>query len=250
LKKLTFMRYPGGKWGMMQRIIDATNFDLSGTELRDPFVGGGGSALWLMQAMPNLRRVWLNDYSVAQAAIWLSLRDEPHRLIDAVNRLEPSVENWYALKLAVHAWSFSGLGLKSGSPQGGERQESQYKIDCRWNPAGIARRIIEVNALLSRFDVSVTHLDFEPLLADTRGATVYLDPPYVEKGGELYVDSFDYPTHRRLASAILASDANWLLNYDDHLLVRELYRGCSFNEVAMTATMNGARRKIELAIRR
>ncbi|MGL5362212.1 MAG: DNA adenine methylase, partial [Bosea sp. (in: a-proteobacteria)] len=205
-------------------------------------------------------------------AIWTSLRDEPTRLIAAVKALEPSVENWYALKhalnhafagdginddvdlaaakMAVHAWSFSGLGLKSGSPQGGERQESQYKIDCRWNPAGIERRIMEIHTLLSRFDVSVTRLDFEALLGDTRGATVYLDPPYVEKGGELYADSFDYPTHQRLASAVLGCDANWLLSYDDHVLVRELYAGCAITEVPMTATISGARRKVELAIQR
>jgi DNA adenine methylase len=129
-------------------------------------------------------------------------------------------------KLAIHQISYSGLGLKSGGPLGGRDQKSEYPIDCRWSPAYICRGIDEAYERLAdktRQD-RCSNEDFTALLLDAdRSVMTYLDPPYYDKGGELYHCSFDDGDHVRLRDALRETGSLWLLSYDDHPRVRELY---------------------------
>ena len=57
---------------------------------------------------------------------------------------------------------------------------------------------------------------------------IYLDPPYVDKAAWLYEWSFESAEHADLASALLNETSyRWLLSYDDHDEVRDLYCGRS-----------------------
>src|ERR1700675_1700142 len=93
-------------------------------------------------------------------------------------------------KLVVHQLSFSGLGTKAGGPLGGKSQESKYKIDCRWSPNYLIKKIRRFSDMFSNLNVQYDYcpaLDFSVLVQDdTRKAILYLDPPYFNKGSELY----------------------------------------------------------------
>ena len=53
----------------------------------------------------------------------------------------------------------------------------------------------------------------------------YIDPPYVEAGGQLYLNAFDGRDHIALATIINNIDvAHWLLTYDVDPLIEGLYR--------------------------
>jgi site-specific DNA-adenine methylase len=52
---------------------------------------------------------------------------------------------------------------------------------------------------------------------------VYLDPPYFEAGPALYRHSFRREDHVQLATTLEKCSAQWLLSYDDHEEVKELY---------------------------
>ena len=53
---------------------------------------------------------------------------------------------------------------------------------------------------------------------------VYLDPPYYEKGADLYLNHYQETDHKRLAKKLNAHpDAPWLLTYDNKPEIRKLY---------------------------
>ena len=69
-------------------------------------------------------------------------------------------------KLSIHQLSYSGLGTKSGGPLGGVKQESQYKIDCRWSPKTLFKNINKLHTVLS-----TTEFFAESFTAYMRGDT-------------------------------------------------------------------------------
>lgn len=60
---------------------------------------------------------------------------------------------------------------------------------------------------------------------------IYLDPPYYDKGPELYKFSMSHDDHVRLANALRNCKASWVLSYDDTKVIRELYSWAKFIEL-------------------
>ena len=52
---------------------------------------------------------------------------------------------------------------------------------------------------------------------------INFDPPYVNKGSQLYKNSFTKEDHTRLRDRIAACDKRWIVTYDVCDLVKELY---------------------------
>lgn len=55
---------------------------------------------------------------------------------------------------------------------------------------------------------------------------VYLDPPYYEKGSQLYYDYYGDKDHLEVAQVVRSlSKVRWLVSYDDVLPIQEMYAG-------------------------
>lgn len=242
------IRYPGGKTKLLKPILNKIlSVRTDETTYFEPFFGGGSVGLSAMKKIP-FDKVWINDIDTGMCCLWTSVIRFPSELKELVQQFKPSVDAFYSLKaemcsellnwddasivnyglkkLALHRISYSGLGLKAGGPQGGLEQKSKYHIACRWNPDKICKCIDDAHSTFARFESYCTSLDFEsPLLKDLTysSALVYLDPPYYQKGHELYHFAFTEEDHIRLAKMLRNTHHNWVLSYDNCDEIRSLY---------------------------
>jgi DNA adenine methylase len=253
-KAMSFVRYPGGKSKLRDQITKrlAEQAEHCGLQYREPFFGGGSIGLKLLCDNPDITQIWINDKDIGIACLWTAVIRYPEEFKDRVLDFTPSVAAFHELrdeligvsempkrrgkivdigfkKLAVHQMSYSGLGTTSGGPLGGEKQNSRYKIDCRWSPNYICKKVDILHTrfgAITVYDDGCTNLDFADLITDTRhDSLLYLDPPYFEKGNDLYQHGFDLKDHERLAEALRNTTHAWVLSYDDCPEVHELYDG-------------------------
>jgi len=91
--------------------------------------------------------------------------------------------------------------------------------------------------------VVIEKLDFEVLMRryDKPDGFIYLDPPYVELGTKLYDNSFGDDEHMRLRDVLADMKALWLLSYNDHPLVRELYTNYPIMEASWSYNMTAGK---------
>lgn len=269
------IRYPGGKTKLLSHILRKIKAD--NLQYREPFFGAGSVGIEYMKSSstPSVFKKgaishWLNDFDPAMFALWKSVRDFPESLKDSVSSVKPSVDLFFKLKerlassnkpedeaqtvsmatdkITIHQISYSGLGMKSGSPLGGKSQSSKYDVGCRWNAKSICRKIDNLHLLFEKKNVQVTCLDFEDVIRKEGGAFIYLDPPYWEKGEELYQFFFKRKDHERMAVALKESKNKWLLSYDDHPEIRKLYSFAHIEDVPLKYSINGSTVKNELLI--
>jgi DNA adenine methylase len=271
----SLVRYPGGKGKLATHIVARLlkiAESIGPTEYREPFFGGGAVGLTLL-ATGKIGRAWLNDGDPAMSALWKAVVRDPmglwvfvHILPEAM-RLFPGTDYYAhdttdlraisrpshvrryprsmvaAKKLAVHQVSFSGLGTMSGGPM--TDRLSRYNVDQLGAKIDMCHDVI--SSVKLRYG-TCTCLDFERLFA--RGnAFFYLDPPYVKAGPDLYQFAFASADHERLAKRLRGESRPWLLSYDDHPLIHQLYGGWGhIEQVSVGCSINGCRRTTELLI--
>jgi DNA adenine methylase len=268
------IRYPGSKDKIANAILrhfpqQIMNplFQSGKAEYREPFFGSGAFGF---RALPGLRSktgVWINDKDYGMACLWKTVSEDHVRLVKLIQEFKPSTDAFYRFKeedadikllmsmdiarvalqkLALHQTSFSGLGAKAGGPLGGRKQSSEYNVDCRWNADRHVEQVRQMHAILDRFRegnrLQITHLDFDRLIVDApQHAFIYLDPPYYEKGGQLYKHNMSEDDHRRLAEVLRTCRAQWVLSYDDHEVIRSLYSWADIESVELTYTISRSR---------
>ncbi|MBA2718910.1 MAG: DNA adenine methylase [Chloroflexi bacterium] len=264
------IRYPGSKAKIVREILSCFPhtvleplFQGPRLEYREPFFGGGVIGFAVMESLPARASVWINDKDFGMAALWKVVHQRHDELIDMVVKFQPTTDAFYRFqdednrtdmdpirtafqKFALHQTSFSGLGAMAGGPIGGRKQSSKYNVDCRWNADRHCTDIIKHHRTLKRFGarVRITSGDFAPLVEDAMPhAFVYADPPYYEKGGQLYKCNMSDGDHRRLAAAFQTCRAPWVLSYDDHSFIRDLYQWAEVEDIQLTYTIASSGKK-------
>lgn len=88
--------------------------------------------------------------------------------------------------------------------------------------------------------VNIENKDFADLIKvyDRPTALFYLDPPYVNT--EKYYDSpFSAQDHHRLREVLSQVKGRFILSYNDHPLIRELYADYRIEGITRTTTLAG-----------
>ena len=287
------LRYPGAKSGLanvIQALVANASRTLGVPELFvEPFAGGASTALRLVGA-GVVRRVLLADADPLVARFWQVAAADTEWLIDRMMQEPVTLDRWdhwrawqppqpddrdIAVKcLFLNRTTFSGILHGRAVPIGGRKQESAYKIDCRFNKEALATRLRFVGDLYaSNRLVDVWCLDWRDTMDDVterypqllpNRVIAYLDPPYWSKSPKLYARSFD-PTggyaerrspleqnnwlggldHYRLAGYLRHhAQVRWILSYDDHCDLTEdeaLYAAVRMSPSGDETDQQGAR---------
>ena len=225
------MRYPGGKGKLLHEIggFIAAYYLLNGDiPYREPCFGSGVVGLHVM-SFRRLSSAWLNDADPGIAAIWQTILHQPEQLCDAILGFTPSTDAFYEFKagllagaivdrvqlalakLAIHQISFSGLGVMAGGPLGGRTQRVEGAIASRWNAERLCGEVRRAHEDMLKSNAMVTNLDFQAVIDEPGQAFLYCDPPYYQKGPELYPHAFSESDHLRLADCLRRTANPWLL---------------------------------------
>ena len=234
------LRYPGGKTVLFpffeQKIAESGLRDVTYVE---PFAGGAGAAIALLFS-EVVDRIVINDLDKALYAFWRSAIFDSERFIEAIRSTPVTVKEWRKQKelyedkrakrfergFATFYLNRTNVsGILNGGPIGGLDQTGKWKVDARYNREGLIQRIQELAEYRTR--ITVTNEDGVDLVGKylrQKNTFVYLDPPYYEKAADLYLNFYVQRDHARLAKKLNAhADAPWLLTYDDHPEILQLY---------------------------
>lgn len=259
MRYISPLRYPGGK----ARIAPFASELLALQNPRprryaEPFAGGAGSALTLLVG-EHVETIHINDLNPGVAAFWRCVFNQTKRLIRRIEDTEVSLDTWHLareiyrqpkrhndLDLGFATFFLNRCnrsGILNARPIGGLEQKGQWKIDARFNRENLIERIAYIGSYRRRVELS--ELDAQDFLATLRShqgdVLVYVDPPYLGQGDDLYLDRLSAKDHRDLAARLRDSNLNWFLTYDaDDRVTNELYVNfrCAEFDIKHTAQVN------------
>jgi DNA adenine methylase len=242
----TPLRYPGGKGKMAAYIksLIKVNRLLDG-EYVEPYAGGAAIALELL-FHEYVSRVHINDISKPVFAFWKSVLNSTNELCKRVRDTALTIESRDRQKIifanqdefedidvgfaAFFLNRVNRSGILNGGAIGGRDQTGPWKIDARYNREELVFRIESIAKMRDRIRLSqMDALKFLKAMHEEWSAKtlLYLDPPYYQKGRELYYDYYRPADHEKVRDFIAEhlSDRFWLVSYDDAPAIRELYQG-------------------------
>ena len=229
------LRFPGSKSKVLKKLD--LYLSIPHKEYREPFFGGGSIFFGKRLAEYN----WVNDKDPYIYDFFITVRDNPIELCILIQQYgKPTIERWHQyrnepmpddrLERAYRFLFFNRTnysGIFHSNPIGGLNQESQWKIDCRWNEKLICKRIIECSSKLQ--EVNITCFDFEEVISKPgENVLLMIDPPYYKNGSKLYPLSLDHNDHVRLSKLLKSTNHKFILTIDDCEEIREIYNDSGF----------------------
>lgn len=266
------LRYPGGKSRLSTYVSGVLEENLlAGCTFYEPYAGGASVSLDLLR-MGFVDKAVLIERDPLVYAFWHSVFYSPEELCTAIEECPVTLETWHALQTtkAVNdptnsTYSLLQLGLAGlffnrtnfsgiigAGPIGGQAQTSIYKIHCRFNKTALIRQINAASLLAPR--VSVIFGDALTFLRKNAGkisagfSFVYIDPPYYTQGRKLYRHHYTDADHAMLAAYITSQGYPWLVSYDDHPRIRELYASKQMQPIYLDYKVKSSRTAQELVI--
>ncbi len=235
------LRYPGGK----NKIADLVKLiirksDVNGTYI-EPFAGGAGVALnMLLNGV--VENIVINDYDKAIYSFWRALKEDGGRFVELIEKTPVTIDEWhkqkniylnsnkYSLELGFAAFFLNRTnrsGILTAGPIGGYEQKGEYSIDVRFNKESLLVKIDKI--LKQKKHIKVYNKDIRAFIIDvmpkyTDNSFVYFDPPYYNKGQQLYKNFLTPVDHSQIAQMIFDKvESPWIVSYDDVLGIEKLY---------------------------
>ena len=240
----TPLRYPGGKSQLVPFVIELLRENgLFYGEYAEPFAGGAGIAMSLL-LNGYVDQIHINDIDPAIYSFWFCVLNHSDKLCALIENISITMDEWYRQR-EIHAGAdlaniislgFSTLflnrtnrsGILDGGVIGGYAQKSAYPIDCRFNKVDLVRKIRRIAGYRSQIHLSrLDAVDFvNEVIPNTGERTlVNLDPPYYQKGRELYTNFYQKDDHQKLAESVFNIQRHWMVTYDNVPEISKLYTG-------------------------
>lgn len=238
---LSPLRYPGGKAalaGLFEDLVRAMRMKKS--RYVEPYAGGAGAGIALLRE-GIVEELVINDIDPAVHAFWLSVTEHNSDFIKRVQTVDLTINEWQKQRQIYKrgdqsnpialGFSFFFLnrtnrsGILHAGVIGGQDQTGNYKIDARFNRTTLSDRLSEIGKIAER--ITISDLDGRDVIQKygrEKNTFMYIDPPYVKAGSQLYLNSFERRDHIALAEIVNdIQDASWLMTYDTAPIIEKLY---------------------------
>ncbi|CAA2154547.1 hypothetical protein MBRA_00221 [Methylobacterium brachiatum] len=244
LNQYSPLRYPGGK-GKLSSFVAAIvkQNKLADGLYVEPYAGGAAVA-WDLLLTGQVKRVAINDLNRSLYAFWDSVLNNTQELVSLIEKTpidmgtrdrqkaimsDPDRYDNITLGFALFFLNRTNRsGILNGGVIGGRDQSGPGKMDARFNKSNLIDRIEAISRF--RRKITLTNLDAVHYLKEYsadwgKKTLVYLDPPYFEKGRDLYYDFYKADDHANVAIAVhQLNHVSWVVSYDDVGPIADLYR--------------------------
>ena len=261
------LRYPGGKGKLeplMEVLIRKTNH-VGGTYV-EPFAGGAGIALALLENN-IVNKIVINDLDKRIYSFWKAILIETKRFLDDIQNVTLSIDEWkrqcfivqnakkYSYELGFATFYLNRTnrsGIIKGGVIGGIEQRGKWKMDARFNRDNLSERILNIvkkkkNIHIYNKDVLSFIDNYLPKYGNNTFA--YFDPPYYEKGKQLYLNSFLYEDHVRIKEHIHElNGCDWVITYDDVPEIAAIYDGYNIMRYDLNYSVSKKKKASEIII--
>ena len=234
------LRYPGGKskiFPFVAQLLSENN--LIGTSYAEPYAGGAGLALRLLYE-GYVDHIYINDLDYSIYAFWKAILENTEAFCGWIDNVDISLENWWHYRnlqghqisvfecakttFFLNRTTVSGI-LKGSGVIGGYKQNGTYKIDARFNKKDLICRIKRIAQLKPRIHLS--NIDGIAFIKRVKtvdsNVFIYADPPYFQKGSDLYLNFYAQSDHCKLSKHIKNIHNKWMVSYDNHEFIHRLY---------------------------
>lgn len=247
-----------------------TNERTGGTYV-ELYAGGAGVALNML-LNGTFDHIHINDFDHSVFSVWNSILNETDDFIRLINETSVTIEEWHRQRniykagknagtLALGFATFflnrtnrSGIIFKAG-PIGGLEQKGNYLIDVRFNKKNLIKRIQRIARYREKITLTnadavhvLQHLnDYHP---NNQRTFLYLDPPYYQKGKQLYLNNYKHEDHKKLADVVstLSNEIKWLISYDNVSEIRRMYQNFRMSTFELNYTLQSKRFGSELLV--
>lgn len=261
------LRYPGGKGKiapLIRQIMEQLNIT-NGTYI-EPFAGGAGVALELLET-GFVKRIVINDYDKGIASFWKSVINETDRFVEAIYKTPLTMREWrkqreYAFSKGKYSFELgfatfymnrtNRSGIIKGGPIGGYEQSGEWTIASRFNRETLANRVLDVakyksNIYVYNKEIKSFITRYAPKYQEN--ALIYFDPPYFNKGKQLYMNYFNYDDHKDIEELVRKSvSCDWIITYDDVPEILEIYRDYTCRRFDLSYTAAKRRESSEIIV--
>lgn len=236
------LRYPGGKgqvYHFVEELLKCNN--LIGCTYIEPYVGGAGVALRLLFEK-KVKGIIINDYDPAIYAFWHAILNHTDEFIRMIEETDISMDSWYAQKEIQVQKDTSDLltlgfstfflnrtnrsGIIKAGVIGGRNQDGNYKMDCRFNKTKLIELIKKISAYRNQIELHNSDaLDFIESVKRRHNQFYFIDPPYYQKGKQLYTNFYTHEDHVELANYFKErlKRKKILISYDNCPEIEQLY---------------------------